>query len=219
MKLFIKILKRIFLVILIYCVFLILYTFVSEKMYSNKYGVSTATENSEVIGTISIYSSPTDKFSTTRLTGHSWIYIENTTNSPFTINGVTVNPNKGITFGTTAHPDVKPSGIWFNVESYNTSYLENISLKSNFYKEDLEQLEIYLSKHNKWNILYNCATFSSGVWNNTFAGSVEPIYAISPKGLKRDISKISGYKDNEPFIINTNSVPYNEDIDVNTKKD
>ncbi len=210
MKLFKKILKWIFISILIYCIGLITYTIVTETYYSSKYGVSTATSDSEVIGTIALYTSPIDKLSPTRFNGHSWIYIKNTSDSPFTINGLTVDVNKGITFGTSGHPDLAPSGIWFNIESFNSSYLENVSIEGNFYKEDLEQLEIYLSKHNKWNILYNCATFTSGVWSSTYEGIKTPVFAISPKGLKRDIKKLDNHKVNEPFILNENVSPYTQ---------
>ncbi len=212
MKLLKKLIKRLFLLILIYCISLIVYTIATEAYYYNKYGVSTATNNSEVIGTISLYSSPIDKLTPTRFNGHSWIYIENTSNSPFTINGQVVDVNEGITFGTTGHPDLAPTGIWFNIESFNSSYLENVSIKVDFYKEDLEQIEIYLSKHSKWNILYNCATFTSGVWGSTYEGTQTPIFAISPKGLRYDIKKLDNHQVNEPFKLNRNVSSY-------TKKD
>ncbi len=208
MKLLRKLLKWIFLLILIYCIGLIVYTVTTEASYYRTYGKSNATQDSEVIGTISLYTSPIDKFSTTRLNGHSWIYIENTSNAPFTLNGIVVEVNQGITFGTSGHPDLKPSGIWFNIESFNSSYLENVSIEGTFYAEDLEQLEIYLSKHSKWNILYNCATFTSGVWNSTYEGAQTPIFAISPKGLRFDIKKLDNHKVNEPFKLNKNVLPY-----------
>ncbi len=212
MKLLKKVLKWLFILVLAYFLILFVFTIVTETSYKFKYGSSVATENSEIIGSISIYSSPIDKFSRSRTTGHSWIYIENTSNAPFTINGNVVDVGKGITFGTTGHPSISPDGIWFNIESFNSSYLENISLTANFYREDLEQLEYYLSKHNRWNVLYNCATFSSGVWNNLYAGSQTPVFSISPKGLKRDMLKINGYEENEPFIFSKETFPYNEEI-------
>ncbi len=210
MKLFKHIIKRLFQIVLLFCVFLIIYTLITETWYATKYGTSTATQDSEIIGTISVYSSPIDKFSLTRLTGHSWIYIENTSSSPFTINDIVINPGSGITFGTSGHPDLESDGVWFNIESRNSSYLENVSAKGNFYVEDLEQLEIYLAKHNKWNIIYNCATFASGVWNNTYVGSQSPLHAISPKGLRRQIKDIPNYQINEPFIFNYEMLPYKE---------
>ncbi len=210
MKLFKKIMKRLFQIVLIYFILLLAYTLILETSYNIKYDNSTATENSEIIGTISIYASPIDKITKSRYVGHAWVYIENTSDEPFTINGIVVEPNKGITMGTTQHPTIETSGIWFNIESFNSGYLENVSLTANFYQEDLESLETYLSKHNRWNVFYNCATFASGVWNNSYEGRQTPVFAITPKGLRRDISKIDGYAEDKPFIFSDREymVPY-----------
>ncbi len=180
-----------------------------ETNFYNKYGVSTAKETSEIVGTISIYSSPIKYPTLSRFTGHSWIYIVNNSKKNFEIAGITVPPEKGITFGTTANTSFNHKGIWFNLEGNNSYYVENISLKGDFYKEDLEYLNTYLKNHDKWNIIYNCSVFASEIWNSTYVGQDNNLLALTPIGLYNEIEKKDGYSINEEYSVFDKPMFYN----------
>lgn len=163
------------------------YNFLLEINFNKIFGQSTADENSEKIGTVSIYSSMINFPTPKRLTGHSWIYIYNETDTAFYVSDIFVPPKKGITFSTTANPVMGYTGLWANVEAYNSAYLDNISLTGDFYYEDIAYVEQYLKFHNKWNIVMNCTTFSCELWNNLYAGKDNKLRAFTPEGLYYEI--------------------------------
>ncbi len=205
MKIFIK---KTFQIMLILTLLFVFITTSQEFYFHYKYGSSSSTVNSKKIGTISLYSSPVPYPTIDKLTGHSWIYIKNTSDEDFYINGDAVPPNEGISYGTTGHPAMEDIGLWINLEKYNSSYKTNISLTDAFYLEDLKYVETYLDHHDKWDILYNCTTFATLLWNNVQAGRNQKIFAISPKTLYNKINKLdNNYKDKHYTIYGT-AKPY-----------
>ncbi len=189
-KFILKFFKILFILAVLYIGALVVTYKVAEYKFFKEYGVSTATEESEKIGLVSIYSSAINYPTPSRLTGHSWIYVLNTSDKDITVGGIVVKPNDGISFGTTSHPKMPHKGIWVNVEKFNSNYADNISITDDFYLEDLEYLNIYLENHNKWNLLYNCTTFAAGAWNSINAGQDVEFSAITPKGLTNQISEL-----------------------------
>lgn len=185
---------------------------IRENKFINTYGKVDLLEPSEKIGTISLYSSPIKSFSFKRPNGHSWIYIQNTSTEPFTLNGIVIQPNNAISMGTTAHYNISPNGIWFNIEGYNKFYKENISVTTDFYQKDLDYLEIYLENHNRWTLLYNCATFTCGIWNNLSSREVLTVRSITPVGIYNKLQKSDLFELNKPFYI------YNESVSYQTEK-
>lgn len=181
--------------------YLVLSTLIPEIIFFNKYGKSLATSESDIVGTISLYSSPVDNPSLSRLTGHSWIYIVNTSDKDIKILDNIIQPNDTISFGTTSNPAMGFSGIWVNLEGYNKYYRENISITSYLYAEDILYLENYLKFHNKWTLLYNCTTFSNGIWNNLGAGNNYKFSDITPKGLYNSLEKLEEAEINQEFTI------------------
>ncbi len=177
------------------------YNAIVEIKFKNEYGSSTATADSEKIGTVSLYSSKIAYPKPSRLTGHSWIYIYNTTDSPFYIKDMIVPPDYGISFGTTANPSMGHRGLWYNVEGFSKYYLTNISIEGDFYEEDIEYVEAFLDNHNKWTLFYNCTTFATELWNNLAAGKDREIKAITPVTLHNDILRTDDYYVNKPFVI------------------
>ncbi len=212
-----KFIKHSLYLLLIISTLFIVYTLSVELIFLKNYGTSTATTDSKKIGTISIYSSPLDYPSLSRLTGHSWIYIQNTSDTDYKIFNYDLKSNEAISFGTTAHPSMSSPGIWVNLEGSNPTYLENISLTADFYLEDLAYLETYLQHHNKWTLLFNCTTFACGVWNNLSSGELYPLYSIYPKSLYKRIEKLYDsnnqpiYELNKEFPLNSNYSPLKSD--------
>lgn len=182
--------------------------FVREKIYLNNYGSVDISQTSDKIGEISIYSSPIKSFTLKRPNGHSWIYIKNTSNEAFTLNGISVSPNSTISMGTTAHYNISPNGIWFNIEGYNESYKDNISITTDFYQKDLDYLETYLEHHNRWTLLYNCTTFVCGIWNNLSSREVLTVHSITPVGLYYKLQKSDIHEFNKPFYIDSDVAHY-----------
>lgn len=207
MKKYIKYLLYFIAAIIITFLILLSILLVREKIYLNNYGRVDLSESSEKIGEISIYSSPINSFTLKRPNGHSWIYIKNTSNETFTLNGISVLPNDTISMGTTAHYSINPKGIWFNIEGYNSTYKNNISITTDFYQKDLDYLEIYLEHHNRWTLLYNCTTFVCGIWNNLSSREVLTVYSITPLGLYYKLQKLDIHELNKPYYI-TNDITH-----------
>ncbi len=205
--------KNFFLVILLLCTISIGVTIGKEYSFLISYGRSEATDESTKIGTISLYASPAYPPTLSRYNGHSWIYIKNLSGKDLDILGYTISPNEGISFGTTGSPKMSSTGIWVNLEGYNHYYRENLSITSDFYEEDLEYLEVYLSEHNKWTLLYNCTTFASGIWNNSLAGQENPVYSITPLNLHNKMSKMANVEVNREYIIEKDYFPIEELLD------
>lgn len=200
--------NKVIIVILLILVAYISWNYIPEIIFKINYGVSNANEESNPIGNIYLLSSPAFDFSMDRPIGHSWIQIENTSNSPFTIAETIVEPNDSISFGTTAMPRMSHRGIWINVEGYNENYLENIGVSGSFYEEDLIYLEDYLKEHDKWTLLYNCVTFATGIWNNLYVGEEDKYYALTPFGLYKDIIKSDEYILDMEININKKFKPF-----------
>ncbi len=194
--------------IIITIILMITIVYLREYIFKIRFGTSRATENSEKIGTVSLYTSPVFNININRITGHSWIYIKNTSDKSFFIGEVEVPKQSSISLGTTAHPKFLPSGIWFNIEGYNTNYHENISITSDFYIEDLVYLQEYIEKHDRWTIFYNCATFATGLWNNLYSGTLYPVKSMTPKSLYKEINKMKESKINYPYEIKGEMMPY-----------
>ncbi len=203
-----KFLNKLFKIMLILTLLFVFITTSQEFYFHYKFGSSIATNESKKIGEISLYSSPVPYPTIDKLTGHSWIYIKNTSDDDFYINGDVVPSNQGISFGTTGHPAMDDMGLWVNLEKYNSSYKTNISITDDFYLEDLEYVETYLDHHDKWDILYNCTTFASALWNNVQAGRNQKVFAISPRTLYNKLYKTNNYDINTTYNIYGTAKPY-----------
>ncbi len=201
-------LKNIFFIVLLWCVYTISVALIPEIQFLSTYGSSSATIESTKVGTISLYSSPAGLPTPSRITGHSWVYIKNTTDKDIKVLNYTVTPNTGISFGTTSNPSMGVRGIWVNLEGNNSNYTENISVTSDFYQEDLEYLEVYLRNHNRWTLLYNCTTFARGIWNNTYAGNYYKFSSYTPLGLYFQIYMSRVGEINKDFIILEDHTPF-----------
>ncbi len=186
------------------------YVLISEVVFINNFGSSKVTKDSKKIGTMSLYTSPIPYPAPSRLTGHSWIYIYNTSDKPFFVNNTFVPVNDGVSIGTTANPAMPHLGVWLNVEGYNINYLENVSIEKDFYEEDLEYLETYLKYHDKWNLIYNCAYFASELWNNLSTDTTENIRAITPIGLQFKIMEEDNYQVNKYYTVYEYFKPYDD---------
>lgn len=129
----------------------------------------------EVVGRLTIFSSDDGDY------GHSWIYIENTSNSVFYIGAYPVSPLSSVSIGVTLCPGrnlgaTDGDGIYYNVErfmykefgyySYNTS----VSLTCNITNGDLGLINQYMTPQYNYyafnkSEFNDCSVFSSMVWN------------------------------------------------------
>ncbi len=203
--------KRIALLLVAYLFIFININLFVEAFYVETHNTPVITDSSQKIGTISLYASPVVLPKPTRITGHSWIYIKNTSDNSFYIDDVIVPPGEGISMGTTANPKMGHRGIWINVEGYNEHYKENVSISGDFYEEDLIYIEDYLEEHDKWNIIYNCAFFSTEIWNNVSAGQGHEIRSITPVGLSLKLLNEENHRINSEINVFEYMKPYKLD--------
>lgn len=205
-----KILKKILILVFIGALIYINVIAIEEISFHNNYGSSSATVNSEKIGTLTLFASPISIPTVHDPVGHSWVLIENTSDSPIYVANVEVKPNESISLGTTAMPNMQHKGIWTNVEGYNSYYKNNISISGNFYKEDLDYLNEYLKHHDKWTLAFNCVSFATGIWNNSLAGANEQFHAILPVQLYIEMLDSDNYVLDYDFSVSKKPAPYNE---------
>ncbi len=203
--------KRVVVLLIAYLFVFLNINFLIEGTYVLRHGEPVIEADSEKIGTISLYASPVPYPDIKRITGHSWIYIENTSDKSFYIDDVIVPPGEGISLGTTANPKMGHRGVWINVEGYNDHYKDNVSITGDFYPEDLKYVEEYISNHDRWNIVYNCAYFATDIWNNVSAGEGREVHAITPIGLSLKLLKTDGYSTDQEIEVFEYMKPYTID--------
>lgn len=151
--------------------------------------------------------------------GHSFLGIENTSDSPITIGKSTLNPGDGLTFGTWSiqiH-----FGVWYNVESEYiktcNKYDGRISITTGINEEDLEKMNTFINSHDYWTPTNNCSNFALNLWN-TIADDNEELlrpFIYSPKYIAKNLKNFESYDTNK--IINT-SISQMYFYDENTPK-
>lgn len=151
------------------------------------------------VATLTIYTRPFGAPILWRFTGHSWLYIYNTSDEPLYISDVMIPSNTGMTLGTTAMPYMPHKGVWYNMESHNTvDYVINSGYSMDINSADIDYINTYLLYHDKWSLYYNCSTFAGDLWNSTSAGAV-PFKMGTPLRLKSSIEKTDDYITNGTF--------------------
>lgn len=192
-----SIVKRIFITILVLFFFYGVFRIGSEVKFNieNKYVPTQYSEDADnSVGTLSIYSRAFGPPVIWRFLGHSWVYIYNDSEEPFTISDYEVPPNTGITLGTTSMPTMEHRGIWYNLESHNlTNYGTNVGITAPINKEDIHYINTYLLEHDKWSIFYNCSNFTSDLWNKTSAGYYNKVKTGTPLILENSIKSKDDY--------------------------
>ena len=116
--------------------------------------------------------------------GHSFLSVENISNSSFMVGDRQVKPNETITIGLWSIQE--HFGVWFNLESnyiLETQKYENrVSLTIGIDAEDIANISKIIDENNEWTPIYNCAKFASEVWNSVADDEekIETTFFVSP---------------------------------------
>lgn len=186
-----KIFYSVLIIISLYFSYDIIEEYRFDKMFPYEPIVST-----DNVARLTIYTRPFGAPIIWRVTGHSWLYIYNTSDKPIYISDIEIPSNTGLTLGTTAMPYMPHNGLWYNLESHNnTDYSINSGYSMDINNDDIDYINTYLLYHDKWSLYYNCSTFAADLWNSTSAGVI-PFKTGTPLRLKSSIEKI------DDFIVN-----------------
>lgn len=120
--------------------------------------------DSDIIGTIYLCS----RWSSVTTTGHLWVYIHNTSDSPITVGLLEVAPGEGVSLATFGFTRSDGFGIYYNMETYrNDKYCDDscISLSDDLTRGELEKITSKLLVSNQWNPIVNCVFFACSIWN------------------------------------------------------
>ena len=120
------------------------------------------------VANFSIYSYNGISSSSTYFTGHAFLTIQNLTKDFLTIGKMNVEPYSTISIGT--WPKKAHFGLWYNLESYlskNNEFVTSVSLSEDITYGSLLKLNEYISSHDIWQPMINCASFALHAWNST----------------------------------------------------
>ncbi|MBQ5824494.1 MAG: hypothetical protein IIW48_06760 [Clostridia bacterium] len=126
--------------------------------------LSTPESEDDVVGIIYLCS----RWSSITTTGHLWVYIHNTSDSPITVGLLEVAPGEGVSLATFGFTRSDGFGIYYNMETYrNDKYCDEscISLSDNLTRGELEKITSKLLISNQWNPIINCVFFACSIWN------------------------------------------------------
>ncbi len=105
------------------------------------------------------------------LSGHVWLYFENTTDHDIQVGYVTLAPGKATSVGSMRNSRTDGGGTYYNGEAYmanGKSSVKNatISLKEELTASELKKANSAIKGRNAYNVLWNnCGNFAAFVWN------------------------------------------------------
>lgn len=151
--------------------------------------------------------------------GHSFLSVENISDSSITVGKNNLEPSDSLTFGTWS---IKAHfGVWYNVESVYidtcNKYDGRISITTGINYDDLEKVNEFISSHDFWTPTNNCSNFALNLWN-TIAEEEEELlspFIYSPKHIAKCLKNFGNYETNKQ--INT-SISQMFFYDENTPK-
>ncbi len=165
------------------------------------------------VANISIYSYNGISSSSTYFTGHAFLTIENLTKNFLMIGKMNVEPYTTISIGT--WPKKAHFGVWYNLESYlskNNEFVSSVSLSENITYGSLLKLNEYISSHDVWQPMINCASFAIRAWNSSSNEKlIESNGVETPTHLKDIISVKDNYNSNKYIPFNDNVGFYDND--------
>lgn len=158
------------------------------------------------VANISIYSYNGISSSSTYFTGHAFSTIQNLTKDFLTIGKMNVEPYNTISIGT--WPKNAHFGLWYNLESYlskNNEFVTSVSLSEDITYGSLLKLNEYISSHDIWQPMINCASFALRAWNSTSNDKLLESNGVeTPTHLKEIIIGKDNYKSNQYIPFNDN---------------
>ena len=85
------------------------------------------------------------------------------------------------------------SGIWYNLEGYykyylNASYYQNLyGIQVSLDQSQLDTVNQALANADHWSVIYNCTSFSAGLWNAVCSDTLCAGVPETPADLKADM--------------------------------
>ena len=121
---------------------------------------------------------------------HSFLVVHNLTSSNIVVGHYTVPANKSVTIGTFGNIS-QHKGIWYNVEGvYSVS--KHVSVAKYISSSQLNTMNNKINSNDTWELLKNCSSFASKVWNSISSTSVSAGAVPTPSTLAASIkSKFS----------------------------
>lgn len=117
-----------------------------------------------------------------RLSGHTWVYVENLTDHDLTVGAYTVKKGKGVSIGTYGYLINDGKGLYYNVECYrykNSDPSSYIYLSKEITAAQLENVSNTILYSNLWSYPLNCAYAATNIWNAAPGSPV--IYMLFPQ--------------------------------------
>ncbi len=100
--------------------------------------------------------------------GHTWIYIENLTDSGIQVGAVVVPKGKGVSVGSYGTTIADGAGLYYNVEAWryrNVDPIDWIHISKDLTEEDLVKVSNKIVNTNTWSYILNCAYAAIRIWN------------------------------------------------------
>lgn len=143
------------------------------------------------VAVMRLYARTDETNSSMNITGHSFLVVENVSDTAQTVGGMTLAPGTCISMGTYGNKR-EHAGLWFGLESYlhtteQRPFSDCISIQTSLDAAQLDTLNQNLLRADHWSSLHNCASFVIAMWNAVCADTVEPAQPFCPATLKADI--------------------------------
>ena len=124
--------------------------------------------------------------------GHSFLTITNVSAQDINVGGLLIAPDTSITVSTRGNR-CEHSGIWYNLEGYykyylNASYYQNLyGIQVSLDQSQLDTVNQALANADHWSAIYNCTSFSAGLWNAVCSDTLSAGVPETPADLKADM--------------------------------
>jgi hypothetical protein len=124
--------------------------------------------------------------------GHSFLTITNVSEQDINVGGLLIAPDTSITVSTRGNR-CEHSGIWYNLEGYykyylNASYYQNLyGIQVSLDQSQLDTVNQALANADHWSAIYNCTSFSAGLWNAVCSDTLCAGVPETPADLKADM--------------------------------
>lgn len=138
---------------------------------------------------------------------HSWIVIENLTNSKLRIGNYNIGGKRSVSLGTWGNIK-QHKGIWYNLEAHlqykannngqSSAFSSHVSAGKGLTSKDTKSLNTCLFSINRWSYIDNCSYFAKSIWNSVAKTKLSGGNIVdTPSGLAKSIkSKLSYYTTN-----------------------
>lgn len=101
---------------------------------------------------------------------HTWVYFENVSDQTVYVGPYELKAGEGVSSGSFGLSVNDGPGIYFNLETYRKTWLEESSalacIKTELNEAELKKVSKFIINHNVWNFtIFNCCYYAIGCWN------------------------------------------------------